>query len=121
MKGLDKMDQRERYLTPTLIATRLRVSPEKVLGWIRKGELRAVNVSDSHRPRYRVSPDDLEAFLEQREVQPRAPVERRRRRNRAPEGGPLDPELGMKLAKQGKACLCGKHYYRVWNDIILFV
>jgi excisionase family DNA binding protein len=52
------------YLTPPAIARLLRVSPDKVLGWIRRGELRAVDVSDSLRPRYPVSPDDLDAFLE---------------------------------------------------------
>ncbi len=114
-------DEQHRYLTPPMIAARLRVSSQKVLGWIRRGELRAFNLSDSHRPLYRVNPDDFDAFLEQREVQPPAPAERRRRRDRAPEGGPLDPELGKELAKAGKAELvCGK-YYRKWNGMTLFV
>ena len=115
-------DDADRYLTPPMIAKRLRVSPEKVLNWIRKGELRAVNISDGgRRPRYRVAPDDLEAFLKRREVQPPPPIQRRRRRRQPPEGGPIDPELGKKLAKKGEAKLvCGK-YYRVWEGMTLFV
>lgn len=107
-----------RCLTPPEIATRLRVSPEKVLGWIRRGELRAINVSDGNRPRYRINPDDLEAFLNRREVQPPPRIQRRSRT--PPDGGPLDPELGKKLAKEGKACLVNGKYYRVWNGVTLF-
>jgi excisionase family DNA binding protein len=101
-------DDTERYLTPPLSAKRLRVSPEKALNWIRKGELRAVNIGDGgHRPRYRVAPEDLEDFLKRREVQPPPPIQRRRRRRPPPEGGPIDPELGKELARRGKVKLCG--------------
>lgn len=114
-------DEQHRYLTPPMIAARLRVSSQKVLGWIRRGELRAFNVSDSHCPRYRVNPDDFDACLHGREVSPPLPrTQRRRPRSPEPESGPLDPELGKKLAKQGKARLCGKHYYRIWNGTILY-
>ena len=113
------MEERQpRYLIPREIAIRLRVSPEKVLGWIRRGELCAINVSNATRPRYRINPDDLEAFLRRREVQP--PPPRQRRKREPPTGGPLDPELGKKLVKQGQACLIDGKYYRVWNGITLF-
>ena len=44
------------YVTPPRLAKRLAVSPEKVLGWIRRGELRAVDVADKQggRPRWRI-------------------------------------------------------------------
>ena len=110
--------QQSRYLVPPEIATRLRVSPEKVLGWIHRGKLCAINVSNGIRPRHRISPDDLEAFLKRREVQP--PPRIQRRRQMPPEGGPLDLELGKKLAKDGKACLVFGKYYCVWNGMTLF-
>ena len=51
------------YLSPPEIARRFGVDPAKVIGWIRRGELRAVNVGNgSSRPRYRISPADLAAF-----------------------------------------------------------
>lgn len=113
-----RMVSDERFLTPPEIAKRLRVSPAKVLTWIRKGELRAVNLSNSFRPRYRVCPDALEDFLQSREVQP--PPPRQRRRRQPPEGGPIDSELGKKLAKSGKAKLVGNKYYRVHDGITLY-
>jgi excisionase family DNA binding protein len=106
------------YVTPPDIAKLLRVSPEKVLGWIRRGELKAVNVGNGFRPRYRVSWDHLDAFLAAREVQP--PPERPRRKHQPPEGGPIDPALGEALLKKGQAVKLGKKYCRIWNDTILF-
>ena len=67
------------FFTPPQIAKRLRVRGDKVLNWIRKGELCAVNVSDSTRPRYRVSEGDLATFLDRRSVDPQPRVERCRR------------------------------------------
>lgn len=115
---VDSLEQQIRYLTPPEVATRLRVDAHKVLGWIRRGDLRAINVSDGWRPRYRVSHDDLEAFLRRREVQP--PPPRIARRRQPPEGGPLDPELGKKLAREGKARLVFGTYYRLWEGTTLF-
>jgi len=108
----------DRFLTPPEIARRLRVSPEKVLGWIRRAELTAINVSNATRPRYRISPESLERFLRSREVP--SPPARRRYIRRPPEGGPIDPVLGEKLIKSGKATKVGNRYYRVWNGITLF-
>ena len=106
------------YLTPPEIAKRLRVSNGKVLGWIRRAELKTVNVGNGLRPRYRISPDSFALFLASREVQPPAPHVRRRRRR--PEGGPIDPVLGEELLKKRQAVKVGKQYYRVWNGMTLY-
>ena len=71
------------WLTPPEIAELLRVNPDKVRGWIADGHLRAVNISDGSRPRYRVSQDDLDAFLAVRSTTkpPKRKQERRRPEN----------------------------------------
>jgi excisionase family DNA binding protein len=73
----------ERYLTPPEVAKRLGVSPDAVRGWIRSGELKAINVADlkKSRPRFRVSLEALAQFEKLRQVIPPPPVTRRRRRN----------------------------------------
>ena len=63
----------------------------------------------------RVSQESFDAFLKSCEVQP--PMPRTRRQQRYPESGPIDPELGVALAKKGQATKVGKHYYRVWNGV----
>ena len=67
--------------TPPEIAKRLRVSPETVIGWIRAGELLAINVASrtATRPRFRIKAEDLEAFELRRSAVP-TPTTRRRRR-----------------------------------------
>jgi len=70
--------------TPPEIARRLRVSPEKVLGWIRSGELRAINVAarPTGRPRFRIEPADLSAFEERRSGHaPRATLKKKRKKD----------------------------------------
>ena len=108
----------EPYLTPPEIAKLLRVSREKVVGWIRRGELLAVDVGSGTRSRYRVSRGNLDLFLERRSVRPAAP--RVRANRRPPEGGPIDPTLGEKLVKKGQATRVGNKYYRVWEGMTLF-
>jgi excisionase family DNA binding protein len=68
-------------LTPPEVARHLRVNADKVLAWIRSGELRAVNVATglAGRPRWRVSLADLKAFIARRSARP-APAPRRRKR-----------------------------------------
>ena len=69
------------YLTPPEVAKALRVSQGKVALWIKSGRLRAFNVSEGQRPKYRIRPDDLDEFLQARAVTPaerQAPVRRRR-------------------------------------------
>ena len=74
------MNERSSY-TPPEVARRLRVKPSKVLGWIRRGELRAINVAERQggRPRWRVLAEDLAAFEAARGAQPQVRVPRRRR------------------------------------------
>ena len=75
----------ERPMTVPEVAKFLRVTPPKVLRWIRGGELSAVNVATrpSGRPRFRVSPADLAAF-QQRRANLTTPVVARRATRRAP-------------------------------------
>ncbi len=70
-----------RYLTPPQIAERFGVDAHKILSWIRRGELRAVNIGDGcQRPRYRISPDDLAVFEARRAAGPEPKISRIRRR-----------------------------------------
>jgi excisionase family DNA binding protein len=72
----------QRWLTPPEVARRIGVMPDKILAWIHSGELRAINAATSlsGRPRYRISPEDLEAFLAARAVMPPPPKHRRAKR-----------------------------------------
>ena len=72
-----------RYLTPPAVARRLGVKPERVIRWIKRGELKAINVSDGkQRPRYRISAEALAEFERRRAVvPPPEPAKRRRRRD----------------------------------------
>jgi hypothetical protein len=53
-----------------------------VLAWIRSGELKASNLSKGSRPRYRVTPDDLAAFLKSRQPEPPTPRQRKATSNK---------------------------------------
>ena len=83
-------------LTVPEVAKLLRVSPDKVLSWIRSGRLRGFNVAETEtsRPKYRVSPEELEAFINVRmPFQPPRrgrPVGSRRRDS-------LEAELGREI------------------------
>jgi len=72
----------DRYLTPPQVAERFGCKADKVLGWIKRGELRAVNLGDKTRPRWKIRPADLEAFEERRSnlvtIAPRKPRQRRK-------------------------------------------
>lgn len=72
-----------RYSTPPEIADRYGVKPETVIGWIKNGELAALNLAarGSLRPRYRVSPEALALFEQKRAVVPRTPPVRKPRQN----------------------------------------
>lgn len=70
------------FLTPPQVARRFGCKPETVLGWIRNGELAALNLArrGTLRPRYRISPQALADFELRRTVVPRlksAPPRRR--------------------------------------------
>ncbi len=72
----------DRALSPPALAEKLRVKPQKVLGWIKDGQLKAVNVAESRagRPRWRILPEAIEEFLTARSSTPESPEPRRRRR-----------------------------------------
>lgn len=65
-------------LTPPQLAKEWGISPDKVLGWIRSGELRARNVSQGNRPRYLIDRETLESFRPPKDK----PVKQRRRKTR---------------------------------------
>ena len=69
-------------LTPPQVARRLGVSADKVLSYIRNGELRAYDLATKRggRPRYHIDPADLQAFLAARSATPAPKPQRRRRR-----------------------------------------
>lgn len=77
------MDATSVRMTPSEIARMLRVAPEKVVGWIRAGELRAVNIATrpTGRPRWVVSQDDLAAFERRRQTVATQNARRTRRPN----------------------------------------
>jgi excisionase family DNA binding protein len=65
------------------ICARFMVNEQTVLGWIRRGELRAVNVGrkpGSRKPRWRISQEALDAFEASRT--PAAPAPRKARAKR---------------------------------------
>ena len=69
-------------LTVRDVARRLRVGEDKVRGWIRRGELRAVNTAAvlCARPRWVISREALTAFEQRRSAGPPPQPPRRRRR-----------------------------------------
>jgi excisionase family DNA binding protein len=69
-------------LTPPKVAKQLGVSPDKILDWIRKGELNATNVATGSggRPRYRISEEDLSAFQRARQPSKPPPASPRRKK-----------------------------------------
>jgi excisionase family DNA binding protein len=69
--------------TPPQVAKQMGVNADKVLNWIRSGELEAFNAAarpDSQRPRYRVTDEALQAFIKRRTVVQRPKVFRRRKK-----------------------------------------
>ena len=54
------MKNSEKLLTPTDVADRLQVNERTVTQWLRKGYLRGFKIGKE----WRISPDDLQAFLE---------------------------------------------------------
>lgn len=71
-----------RYRTPPEIAAKYCCKPETVIGWIRSGELKAINLArrGAMKPRYRVSLQALSDFELGRSVIPKEPTVRRRAR-----------------------------------------
>jgi excisionase family DNA binding protein len=73
----------EKYLTPPQAAKMLGVSAEKIAHFIHLGELAAVNLSMAHRPRWRIAPESLQAFLNSRSNHPK-PTPKPKRRSPLP-------------------------------------
>jgi excisionase family DNA binding protein len=91
-------------LTPPQVARLLAVKADKVVAWVRAGELAAVDVRGpgATRPRWRILPDSLEAFFKRRSAQP-MPVQSARRRNTAapnPIGDQLDAAVERRAARR---------------------
>ena len=64
--------------SPAQVARSLCVNGDKVRGWIREGELDAVNVGNARRPRWRIPEQSLTDFLKRRSSSPPSTVSRRR-------------------------------------------
>ncbi len=75
-------ERRGAGLTVAELARRLRVGEDKIRGWIRRGELRAINVAMSPcgKPRWVVSPESLAEFERRRTSSPPPPPKRRRKK-----------------------------------------
>jgi excisionase family DNA binding protein len=71
----------EKHLTPPEAAKLLRVSPKKVVAWIRDGRLRARNVAavGVKRPQYRIPLSEWERFLTTLDEGPVAKAKRAKR------------------------------------------
>ena len=67
-------------LTPPEVAKMWGITPEKVIAFIRSGELRAINVATrlGGRPRFLIDVSDLAAFEARRAVVPQTKPVRRR-------------------------------------------
>ena len=51
------------WQTPPQLAKEFGVHPDKIRGWINSGELEAVNLGDSIRPRWRIESEGKAKFL----------------------------------------------------------
>jgi excisionase family DNA binding protein len=69
------------FLTPPQVAKHLGLSRDKVLGWIRSGELPAINAATKQggRPRYLVARKDVTAFQARRSALPPPPPSPRKK------------------------------------------
>jgi hypothetical protein len=70
---------KHKFLTAPMVAKILGVAPEQVLGYIARGELRAINTSLGDRPRWKIDPEDLDKFCESRSNAPKTAKTSRRR------------------------------------------
>ncbi len=72
-----------RRLSPRQVAANYGVAHDKVLRWIKAGELKAIDVSTKvgGRPQFKIAPSDLKAFEQARAVVPPAKPTRQRKRN----------------------------------------
>lgn len=76
-----RVDSERQMLSPPKVAARYGVSVDKILGWIRRGELRAINIAtrSGGRPRFAIALEDLLVFERRREVKIICKFSKRRR------------------------------------------
>jgi excisionase family DNA binding protein len=72
------MSDRQK-ITPAQLAKRWGVDVKKVLGWIHSGKLRAIDVSNGSRPRFKIDEADIEDFDRRKTWRPERSVEKRQR------------------------------------------
>jgi hypothetical protein len=74
-RGWVLAEPRRTKVTPPQLAREWRISPDKVLQWIRSGELPAINgaAEPNGRPRYLIDQADVELFEAARRVVPKKP------------------------------------------------
>ena len=72
------MNKDTRFLSPPTIAKILGCGADKVLQFIERGELRAINTSLSDRARWKIDPNDFEAFCLSRSNTAQTPRQPRR-------------------------------------------
>lgn len=77
--------QSKGTITPGDLAERWGISPDKVLNWIRNGDLKAVNVATTMngRPRFRITDEAIEDFQTRRQPVPPPKLPRQKRRKPA--------------------------------------
>ncbi|MEX2171394.1 MAG: helix-turn-helix domain-containing protein [Pirellulales bacterium] len=75
---LPASDRADSPLNPPQIAKQLRVSPAKVIEWIKSGQLKASNIATGTRPRFVVQRSELDRFLQVRQPDLAAPSAKRR-------------------------------------------
>lgn len=68
-------------LTTRQVAERMAIDVGKVTRWIKAGELKAIDVSQTRggKPRYRIPENELERFIHSRSTLPSKPSKRNRR------------------------------------------
>lgn len=69
------------YVTPPEYAARVRAKPETIIAAIKRGELEAIDLArpGARRPRYRISPEAIQAFERRRLAGPAPKTTRRKR------------------------------------------
>lgn len=69
------------FYTPPELAELLGIDPKKVIGFIRDGDLLAVNLARTKgKPRWKISRESFDRFLASRQSQPSPPMTKRRRK-----------------------------------------
>ena len=91
-KRRPKVMPRRCKLTPPELAARLGVKADKVVAWIRSGELRALNAATKPggRPRWLIDEADVAAFEARRAAQPVPRCTGRTPRRRPAEAGVIE-------------------------------